>query len=101
MRIDIVKRHSTKAERIFYELLKKNRIPFRFREEVNGREIDFLIGKYAIEIDGHEQSSRRNKWLIDMGFIPLHYSNNALYKQRDEVEKQILRKCLTKIQYLQ
>lgn len=92
MRINLDKNHSTKAERIFYEILKKNRIPFRFREKVQGKEIDFVIGKYAIEIDGHEQSVKRNSWLFGLGYIPLHYSNQALYNERAKVEQSIKQK---------
>lgn len=92
MRTNLNKRNSTKAERIFYEILKKNKIPFKFRSKVDGREIDFIIGKYAIEIDGHPQSTKRNSWLIKLGYIPLHYSNEALYFKKDQVEIQIKQK---------
>lgn len=92
MRINIIKKHSTKSERIFSEILKKHKIKFRFREKINGREIDFIIGKYAIEIDGHNQSSGRNKFLFDSGFIPLHYANRALLNERHKVENHILNK---------
>lgn len=92
MRINILKNKSTKAERIFYEILKKNKIPFQFRKKIKGREIDFIVKNYAIEIDGHSQSAKRNKWLFDQGFIPLHYTNNALYNEREKVGKQIIKK---------
>ena len=92
MRLKIDKKNSTKAERIFYEILKKNKIPFKHRVKIEGREIDFIIGKYAIEIDGHEQSSKRNKWLLDLGYIPLHYTNSALYNHKKTVEEQIIKK---------
>ena len=92
MRITLNKKHSTKAERIFYEILKKNRIPFRFREKIEGREIDFIIERYAIEIDGHEQASARNQWLFRLGYVPLHYSNDALINNREKVEIQFLMK---------
>lgn len=92
MRIQIQKKNSTKAERILWEILKKNHIPFKHREKIEGKEIDFIIGKYIIEIDGHKQSTKRNKWLIEKGFIPLHYKNNALYENRDKVEEQIIKK---------
>lgn len=92
MRINIKKRYSTKAERVFYEILKKNKILFRFREDINGHEIDFIIGKYAIEIDGHEQSSKRNTWLFKLGYIPLHYSNNAVINEKEKVEQTLISK---------
>lgn len=88
----ILKRNSTKAERILYEILKKNHIPFKHRERIKGKEIDFIVDKYAIEIDGHKQSSNRNQWLFEEGLIPLHYSNNALYNERNKVEEQIVNK---------
>jgi len=95
MRTNLFKKNSTKAERIFHEILKKNKIPFKFREKIEGKEIDFIIGKYAIEIDGHSQSTKRNTWLFKLGFIPLHYSNNALYNHRNKVEEKIKNKLKT------
>ena len=92
MRVIITKRSSTKAERIFYEILKKNHIPFKHRVMLDGHEIDFIVGKYAIEIDGHEQSPRRNDWLIKKDLIPLHYHNKALLNSRSIVEKDIITK---------
>lgn len=92
MRINIDKTHSTKAERIFYELLKKHRIPFRFRETIAGLEIDFIVGKYAIEIDGHKQLVKKNNRLLDLGFIPLHYTNDEVIKGRNEIENKIINK---------
>jgi DNA polymerase II small subunit/DNA polymerase delta subunit B len=73
---------STKAERRFAEILKKNHIPFRAKVIVNNREIDFLIGKYAIDIDGHKQDSSKNESLFNTGLVPIHISNKEL--QNDE-----------------
>ena len=92
MRHNILRKHSTKAERVFYEILKENKIPFLFRKKVDGREIDFIIGKYAIEIDGHPQSTKRNKWLSDRGYVPLHYTNDALRNHKEKVKQSILNK---------
>lgn len=92
MRVKLTKRSSTKAERIFSEILKKNHIPFKHRQIIGRREIDFVVGKYAIEIDGHEQSSLRNDWLIKKGYIPIHYTNGSLIKNRSEVERDIINK---------
>ncbi|MDD5065331.1 MAG: hypothetical protein PHQ35_11310 [Phycisphaerae bacterium] len=66
---------STKAERRFAEVLKRGRIPFKAKIIVKGREVDFLIGKYAIDIDGHQQSGDKNVHLMNAGYIPLHFSN--------------------------
>ena len=70
-------------------MLKKLHIPFKYKTKLNGREIDFIIGRYAIEIDGHEQSSERNRMILDSGFIPIHYRNNALLNNRSEIERDI------------
>jgi very-short-patch-repair endonuclease len=88
----ITKSSSTKPERIFIEILKANHIPFKYSTVINGREIDFIIGKYAIEIDGHEQSIEKNRWLFSKGFVPVHYNNHALLKDRQGVERDITQK---------
>lgn len=69
---------STKAERIFSERLKKNHIPFRTKVKINGREIDFLIGNYAIDIDGHEQDWTKNHMLAELGYSPIHITNTSV-----------------------
>jgi len=95
MRVIIKRRSSTKPERIFSEILKKHHIPFDYSVIIDGKEIDFIIGNYAIEIDGHEQSSQRNAWLIKLGYVPLHYANHALRHNRAEVEKDIITKYVS------
>lgn len=69
---------STKAERRFYERLKKDRIPFTAKVNINGREVDFLVGKYAIDINGHLQDTEKNEMLVREGYIPIHISNNEV-----------------------
>lgn len=92
MRVQISKSSSTKAERLFSEILKKHHIPFKYRQIIEGHEIDFIIGKYAIEIDGHEQSAIRNAWLVKKGYVPLHYNNRALLNNLPAVEQDIINK---------
>lgn len=92
MRLHINKQSSTKPERIFIEILKAHHIPFRYSVILDGHEIDFIIGKYAVEIDGHRQSSERNQWLFERGFTPVHYTNRALLKNRQAVEQDIIDK---------
>lgn len=70
--------NSTKAERIFAERLKLLHIKFRTKVRIAGREIDFLIGKYAIDIDGHKQDTSKNSELVKMGYIPMHFDNNRV-----------------------
>lgn len=45
---------------------------------IQGREVDFLVGKYAIEIDGHDQEGKKNHILADVGYIPIHYNNSDI-----------------------
>ena len=77
----ISKKHSTKQERIFYEVLKELKIPFKHRWIIQGRECDFLIGKYVIEIDGHEQDGKKNHFLAELGYIPIHLNNSEITKE--------------------
>lgn len=72
----LTKGHSTKAERKFVELLKQLHIPFQAKVKIQGREVDFIIkGKYAIEIDGHQQDPEKNKILMKEGYNPIHFYN--------------------------
>lgn len=90
MRYNITKQNSTKSERIFYEILKEMRIPFKHRWIIEGKEVDFLIfDKYCIEINGHSQDGYRNEFLINKGYIPVHLENNDV--KYENIEKLINR----------
>lgn len=89
MRYNILKKHSTKAERIVYELLKELRIPFKHRWLVDGMECDFLINQYVLEINGHEQDGLRNHKLVSLGYVPIHFSNEEIINDRNKI-KQII-----------
>ena len=89
MRYEIKKQNSTKAERKFYELLKQLKVSFRHRWIINGREIDFVVNKYAIDIDGHKQDTEKNIMLIKSGYIPIHYENNEVKKLKLENVKYV------------
>lgn len=82
MRYNLLKKHSTKPERIVYETLKELQIPFQHRWIISGREVDFLIGKYVIEIDGHEQDTDKNVFLANNGYIPIHLNNSEITKKK-------------------
>ena len=56
-------------------MLKELRIPFKTKIKINGREIDFLVGKYAIEIDGHGQDVKKNEMVVSQGYTPIHINN--------------------------
>ncbi len=76
--LQIKRVNSTKAERRFMELCKKLHIPFQAKVRISGREVDFLIGNNAIDIDGHGQDVAKNKMLIRLGFNPIHLNNNEI-----------------------
>lgn len=81
MRYNINKINSTKPERIFYEVLKELKIPFRHRWLIEGRECDFLINNYVIEINGHKQDVEKNRILAELGYIPIHLNNSEITKE--------------------
>ena len=81
MRYNLTKLNSSKTERIFYECLKENKISFKHRWIIQGREVDFVIGKYAIEIDGHKQDTDKNEILAVLGYIPIHLHNSEINRE--------------------
>lgn len=89
MRPQLCKKHFTRAERIVGEILKSNHIPFRSKVLINNKEIDFLVGEYAIEIDGHTHSGEKNDSLLKAGFIPVQFTNAFVIKHRDILETQL------------
>lgn len=85
MRPYIDTKHFTKAERIFSRILRDNHIVFKTKIYVCGREIDFIVNNFAIEIDGHEQDGGKNILLIASGYIPIHFTNEEIYRYRDKL----------------
>lgn len=82
MRYSVLRKHSTKQERIFYEVLKELHIPFKHRWIINGREVDFLLwDTVVIEIDGHEQDIVKNNDLLVSGFTPIHLNNSECSRE--------------------
>lgn len=73
-----------------YEALKEAKASFKHRWIVAGREVDFVVGKYTIEINGHEQDTVKNEVLAQAGYIPVHLHNS-------EVNKENITKLLNKI----
>lgn len=86
----IFKVHSTKPERIVYEILKKHHLPFKFRWLIKGREVDFLVGKTVIEIQDHIQDPEKNKMIVEAGYNLLYLTNKEIYEDKNKVEKHIL-----------
>lgn len=81
MRHTVLKKHSTKSERVAYEALKLLKLPFRHRWIIHGREVDFVIGKLVIEIDGHEQDEQKNNLLVSLGYTPIHLHNSEVSQE--------------------
>lgn len=84
---------STKAERIFLEILKELHIRFKTKVIISGREVDFLVKNYAIEINGHPQYIDKNEMLIQNGYIPLHINNEDLFNDKQLIKQQIKTLC--------
>lgn len=77
-RINLDKKHFTHAERKFGRMLQELHIPFKTKVLIKGREVDFLIGRYTIDIDGHPQDTDKNVLLAEAGYIPLHFYNREV-----------------------
>jgi very-short-patch-repair endonuclease len=82
-------KHSTKPERIIHEILKELHIPLKHRWLVSGHEIDFIVDKYAIEVNGHEQNVDKNNMLIGLGYIPVHFYNQDVLNNRNLIKDKI------------
>jgi len=87
--LKIQRGNSTKSERIFLEILKELHIKYRCKVLIGGREIDFLCGKYAIEINGHPQKIDKNSSLLESNHIPININNEDLFNNRDLIKQQI------------
>lgn|SRR3990167_9889230 len=87
MRNYLTKKHFTKAERVFGRCLQELKIPFKTKIKINNFEIDFLVGNWAIEIDGHEQVGEKNAQLVVLGYIPIHFSNQEIIKGREKIKE--------------
>ena len=88
--LKLKKGHSTKSERKIAELLKKKHIPFKTKVLINKAEVDFLIGRVILEIDGkiHRYiDTKREKMLFDAGYVPIHISIKEIYENKAIEEK--------------
>ena len=80
----------TKSEKRISEIFKKNKIRFKYRQRIGRYEVDFVIGRVALEIDGsvhREIDIKRDTYLASQGYVPLHL--NA-YQDFKKVEKNLL-----------
>lgn len=90
MRIKFTKQNYTKAERVLGRILQENKIEFKTKQMINNREIDFLIGNLAIEVDGHSQVESKNNNLLLEGLIPLHFLNQDIINNRKKVAEKLI-----------
>lgn len=81
MRYNITKKHSTKTERIVYEVLKEFKLPFRHRWLIGGYEIDFVVGNVCLEINGHEQNTTKNNHIVSLGYKLIHLTNQEVNRE--------------------
>lgn len=84
------KKFFTKTERIIARLLNEKRIPFKAKVKIGKYEVDFLIGKLAVELDGHIQSVEKNEYLANLGYSPWHFTNQEVYGNRENIVNQII-----------
>lgn len=82
--LKLSKGHSTKAERRFAELCKKNHIQFRTKVRIDKYEIDFVIKNYAIELDSHSQNVTKNQAVLKAGYNLIHLPNSQVTQLHTE-----------------
>ena len=75
----------SKIEVIFYELLLRNEIPFKFQYKITPYKVDFLISDFLVlEIDGpmhllqQEYDERRTEYIKGMGYEVMRVPINIL-----------------------
>lgn len=90
--LKLTKRKSSRPERIVSEIFKDNRIKFRAKVVLAGREVDFLIfDKFVLEIGDHKQNSEKNRFLVENGYKLMQMSNKEIYKNRNNLEEFLLK----------
>jgi len=70
-----ISKRSSKSERIVAEILKRNKIKFKFHQRIGKYEADFLIGKVIFEIDGNVHDAiktARDVFFANQGYVPIH-----------------------------
>ena len=90
------KKNTTKYERRFGRMLQELRIKFKTKSIIEGFEVDFLIGRNVIEIDGHIQNTNKNKILIEAGYNVYHFNNSEIGEESKQwliINKLNLRLC--------
>ena len=101
-----LRKNQTPTERIIWQRLRNRQIAgckFRRQHAVNNFIVDFYCEeiKLIIEIDGDVHGYKkqelgdkiRQEILIKMGFNVVHYANNDVYANTENVLEDILRVC--------
>jgi very-short-patch-repair endonuclease len=89
--LKLQKFNSTKTERVIGEIFKKRHIKFKAKQIIAGREIDFIVGRKAIEIDGISHKTHhtaKDTMLVKEGYTPLHISEGI--KNLEELERTLI-----------
>ena len=95
--MNITKKHSTRPERQLADVLIRNKIPFEFRKIIGGREVDFVLGRVIVEVDGVHHLRRianekkKNDLLARLGYIPLHFTAKEVKTNAQQVFREIKR----------
>lgn len=83
---------STKGERRIAEIFKRHKIKFKAKWRIGKYEVDFLIGKMIVEIDGnvHEHTNTaRDIYFTSQGYLPIHIITSR--RRTEAVENDLLR----------
>ena len=89
--LKLKKSNSTKGERRIGEILKRNKIRFKTKWKIGGKEADFICGRLIIEVDGNihqETDVEKDTYFASQGFIPIHINSEG--KDMGEIEKEII-----------
>lgn len=87
----LTKRNSTKGERRISEILKRNKIKYVFKARIGKYEVDFLIGKMVLEVDGvvhRHANTKKDVYLVSRGYTPVHLS--TYFKNALKIEQEFL-----------
>lgn len=78
--LKLTRRNSTKGERRIGEILKRNKIPFKVKQMIGGREADIVVGRLIIEVDGNihfQTDSEKDTLFFSLGYVPIHISTHS------------------------
>lgn len=89
--LKLSKNCSTKGERRIAEILKRNKIKFKAKWKIGRYEVDFLVGKMIIEVDGsvhRETNTARDIFFTTQGYLPVHIITS--HQKTEAVENDLL-----------